>query len=568
MIKQITRQQRIDAITAQAQWDIIIIGGGITGAGIFKLASQLGLKTLLLEQKDFAWGSSSRSSKMVHGGLRYIAQGQIKLTKESVKERQRLLNEAPHLVKKQSFAMAHFKGQFPWPWIFNCLLRVYELFAKQPVNAHKQHHYLNNINFPYLVPNTNEKNSNGGTQFSDALTEDARLVLRQIQEAQNIGGHALNYCRVDRLLFDEQNKHRVIGVSALTEECTAAISLCAKIVINATGAWADKLALAIRSKNNSGNNKNSLAQPLKMRPLRGSHLIVPSWRLPVASVVSILHPVDKRPVQVYPWQNVTVIGTTDIEHDESLNVEAHISTEELDYLFAAVDVQFPNCKLTKEDIISTFSGVRPVIANDSKVSSSKEKRDHSIAQQDGLITVTGGKLTTFRMIAEQVLQLAATQLTINFNVDHSSIFEKATVNQKVLKQSAISGGVYQHLLGCYGQVTTEFLQQSACYQLKPISYSCHVWAELIWAVKYEQVQHLDDLLLRRTRLGNVLPNASECILEQVKILCQSLLSWSEQRWQDEVSRYQKIWHQYYSLPTITCLDAAKKPQVNEVVQRD
>jgi len=544
-----TRAQRIENIIAQPYWDIIIIGGGITGAGIFKLASQLGLKTLLLEKQDFAWGSSSRSSKMVHGGLRYIAQGQVKLTQESVQERQRLLNEAPYLVTKQSFAMGHYQGHFPWPWIFNSLLWVYELFAKNESAVHKQHQYFTKQNFPYLVPNTNEKHSKGGTQFYDAMTDDARLVLRQIQEAQQLGGQAINYCSVDALIYEDETKvtnnkaqkPKVKGVLVQTQECAEVLALKSKIVINATGAWANELTTRTNTNNKS----------IKIRPLRGSHIIVPSWRLPVASVVAILHPKDKRPVQVYPWQNVTVIGTTDVEHSESLHHEPCISTDEFDYLLAAVDFQFPQSKLTKDDVISTFSGVRPVIAGSGVVTTSQEKRDHSIYLQAGLITVTGGKLTTFRVIAEQVLQIAAKQLGFKFNASHFSIFDKVNLNQKEIKKSKLSKSEHQHLSGCYGTLIGEFLQQSPLYQLKCISYSRYLWAELVWAAKYEQVQHLDDLLLRRTRLGNILPEGAIHLMEQIKVLCQTYLEWSDNKWQSEVKSYQNLWNNHYSLPTVS-----------------
>lgn len=563
-LTQLTRSERLENIMAQPQWDIIVVGGGITGAGIFKLASQLGLKTLLVEQKDFAWGSSSRSSKMVHGGLRYIAQGQIKLTQESVQQRQRLLTEAPNLVTKQSFAIGHYQGQFPWPWIFNWLLWVYDLFEKKSKASQKQHQYLTKHNFPFLVPNTNEKHSKGGTQFNDAMTDDARLVLRQIQEGQQIGGHAINYCAVEKLLFnDDVRSGGVVSVVAKAEGYyqKKPLTLKTKLVVNATGAWAGEFAtkaVLYRNGSNAGN------RPLKIRPLRGSHIIVPSWRLPVASVVAILHPKDKRPVQVYPWQNVTVIGTTDVEHSEKLINEPYISQEEFDYLLAAVDFQFPHSELIKNDVISTFAGVRPVIASDGVVSSSQEKRDHSIYQQTGLITVAGGKLTTFRVIAEQVLQIAAKQLNFVFNVDNLAVFDQATfdlnanfksnsIQRKEFKnkRSTLNPQQSQHLLGCYGALTGDFLQQVASYQLKPISYSQHLWAELVWAVKYEQVQHLDDLLLRRTRLGNVLPQGAMLLMEQIKILCQSEMQWDESKWQSEVQAYHQLWQKHYNLPIIT-----------------
>lgn len=537
----LNRQQRLNIINEPQKWDLIIIGGGITGAGILKRAAQSGLKVLLLEQKDFAWGSSSRSSKMVHGGLRYIAQGDIALTRESVQQRERILKESSGLVFSQSFAMSHYKKQFPWPWIFNTLLSIYDLFA-----GRKEHRFFSNGHYQYLVPGIETNKLKGGTQFTDALTDDARLVLRLLQEAQQLGAQAINYVKVNSLLKDEQQ--RVIGVVAQSAEAAeggsaeAEITLNAKMVINATGAWTGHLAAE---------------QSMRIRPLRGSHIIVPSWRLPVASTISVLHPKDKRPVQIFPWQNVTVIGTTDVDHDQSLSKEPSISQAEFDYLLACVEYQFPSAKLTTSDVISTFAGVRPVVAGKrekaangegegenntvKKIDPSKEKRQHSIWLQPGLISIAGGKLTTFDVIAQEVLKEVAVELNFQMASFERPIFEHSTTQKS-------SHEINQQITANYGALTVEFIKQMDKDLLTPISYSRHLWAELVWAVKYEQVHHLDDLLLRRTRIGNVLPEGGADQFDKIKTLCIAELGWNELKWQLEVERYQKLWNCSYSLP--------------------
>jgi len=557
MSNQLTRQQRFERINEQPQWDIIIIGGGITGAGIFKHACQLGLKTLLVEQKDFAWGSSSRSSKMVHGGLRYIAQGQIKLTIESVQEREKLLQQLPNLVSPQSFVMGHYQRQFPPPFIFNSLLWVYNLFARKYNDDGLTPNALSTNELSYLVPQFNRDKNLGGTQFSDALTDDARLVLRLIQEGQQLSGCAVNYCKVNHYLFADGDTNtdnsKVVGISATGESIPENLTAHAKVVINATGAWADKLTgINPLKKANKQLTDNVSTKPIKIRPLRGSHIIVPSWRLPVASVVVILHPDDKRPVQVYPWQNVTVIGTTDVEHHQHLDDEAKISINELDYLLAAVASQFPHSQITANDIISTFAGVRPVVAGKSLIDPSKEKRDHSIWQQPGLLTVAGGKLTTFDVIAKQVLTFLRKDLALPSEKLSVPVFALPEIDvnliNKVVKKHQLSDYHYQHLLACYGDLLTDFFKENDDFLLSQISYSRHLWAELVWAVRHEQVQHLDDLLLRRTRLGNVLPEGAISILDKVKTLCITPLAWSENKWNFEVQRYKQLWKSHYSLP--------------------
>jgi len=546
-----TRDQRIVDIRNSACWDIVIVGGGITGAGILKLASQMGLKALLLEQKDFAWGSSSRSSKMVHGGLRYMAQGQLALTRESVVERQRLLKEGRPLVSKQSFVMSHYKKAFPGPWVFNKLLSCYDFIA-----GVKQHKFWPKSTYMSLAPKVDESELLGGTQFFDALTEDARLVQRLIQESLQLGGQAINYAKVlklNSLAFDNQ-----VTVKFEFEEDNLPVNLNAKVIINACGAWSNLVETQHTELEGANSQKTAFDKhsSMHMRPLRGSHLVLPNWRLPVASVISVQHREDKRPVQIYPWQNVTIVGTTDVEHDENMALEARISQQEFDYLLATITQQFPHAKITQDDVISTFSGVRPVTTKDASQSPSKEKREHHIEQQQGIITVTGGKLTTFRLIAEQVLTLVSQHLN-NKGKPYEAKLKcslKTACQQPILSQSfneldpSLSAEVQQQILTCYGEFSRAFVYESKKSTCKPIRYSKHLWAELIWSVRFEQVQHLDDLLLRRTRLGNVLPCGARELLPKIKALCSPYLCWNEQKWQEEINRYLAIWQNAYSLP--------------------
>ena len=528
-----SRQQRIADITAQSHWDLVVIGGGITGAGVLKLASQMGLKVLLLEQKDFAWGSSSRSSKMVHGGLRYMAQGQLALTRESVIERQRLVAQGQPLVTKHSFVMSHYQRVFPSPWLFNKLLDCYDFIA-----GVKQHKFWPKASYLSLAPNIDEKQLLGGTQFFDALTDDARLVLRLIQESLQLGAQALNYAQVTAI----ENKANGKQVTANVDGHTLTVN--ASVVVNATGAWSNQ----VNARCNSVENKAEKAP--HMRPLRGSHIVLPSWRLPVASVVAIRHSDDKRPVQVYPWQNVTIVGTTDVEHSSPLSEEACISQAEFDYLLKAVEQQFPDADIKASDVISSFSGVRPVITTDKNAPPSKEKREHQINNHDGVISVTGGKLTTFRLIAEQVLQQAAQYIAVpDFNSKLEAVHQYAIFSQaKGQLAQPLSAHIHQQICACYGSLDQQFIKSSDAQQLLPIRYSKHLWAELIWAVRYEQVQHLDDLLLRRTRLGNVLPKGGIDILPKIQALCAPYMPWSDTHWQQEITRYVQLWRKYYRVP--------------------
>lgn len=520
MIEANSREQLLTQLATDTQWDVIVIGGGVVGAGVFKYANQLGQKVLLLEQKDFAWGSSSRSSKMVHGGLRYIAQGQARLTRESVQERELLIEKAQGLVESTSYVFSHHRWKYPGKLPFNILMWIYSHFS-----GHKQYRSLSAPDYTMLMPGTKQPRLKGGTQYVDALTDDARLVFRLIQEAKSHGGVALNYVKVASVIRDGD---RVTGVVAQPEEAGEPITLKARLVVNATGAWADKLD----------------AQVI-MRPLRGSHILVPNWRLPVASVVTLLHPKDRRPVMIYPWQNATLIGTTDLDHDPDMDIEPSMSREELDYIYQAVEYEFPGTHLKDEDLLSSFAGVRPIVLDhpvDKKVSASHEKREHSLFCQPGFITVTGGKLTTFRVIANHVMSKAADMLGLVKPLKDFTLFE----NVKADADKPYG----DYLAGRYGRFVEAFAAEFSqnVELMKPIRYSKTLWAELVFAARYEQVTHLDDLLLRRTRIGNILPQGGFDELDKIKALCAPVLDWSEDKWQQEMTRYRDIWTQHYSLP--------------------
>lgn len=349
----VQRTQALQAL-AHREWDMVIIGGGITGAGILLEAARRGYKALLVEQRDFAWGTSSRSSKLVHGGLRYLKEGQLGLTRDSVRERQNLLREARGLVEPQSFAFADYQGRKPGRWLFQLGLAVYDWLAGQRA----RHHYPAD-EFLMLAPHIARTDLKGGLCYTDAKTDDARLVLRVLQEARGLGGVAINYLGAEQLLrADDSSDGRVSGVQLRDAAGGGVYQVHAKVVVNATGAWADIL-------------RQQQGAPRRLRPLRGSHLVLPAWRLPVAQAVSLMHPQDGRPVFAFPWEGATLVGTTDVDHGADLQQEARITEAEVRYLLAALDFQFPQLQLTRADVIATYAGVRPVI-DTGKADPSKE----------------------------------------------------------------------------------------------------------------------------------------------------------------------------------------------------
>ena len=510
---------------ANNDWDVVIAGGGITGAGIAREAARRGQKVLLVERQDYAWGTSSRSSKMVHGGLRYIAAGDIKTTMHSVSERERLMNEAPGLVDQMSYLMAHYKGVFPGPFIFNTLLRIYDFFAGK---RYRKFHKL--AGFEYLSPLVNEENLIGGTQFADAVTDDSRLVIRVLREAQKDGADVINYVGIKSLLKDGD---KVVGAVLENAETGEQYNIKSKVVINATGAWADEL-------------RGEVSDEKNIRPARGSHVIVPSWRLPVGSAFTAMHPDDKRPIFIFPWEGRTVIGTTDLDNNGIDNNETSMTRDELGYLLKVANFQFPKAELVEKDIISSWAGVRPLVSSGA-LNPSKEKRDHSVWNDKGLVTVSGGKLTTFRLIALDVLQ-AASEYLPNFNAKDSGadIFTKSKPKNALFAK--LPGYLKMRLQGHYGMDGDALLEQAHDKELDVIPGAQAMWAELRWSARNEAVMHLDDLLLRRTRIGLLVEKGGLIFEERIKQICCEELNWSDAKWQQELERYQGIWNKYYSIP--------------------
>ncbi len=521
-------RQPLPAQLAQ-EWDIVIVGGGITGAGILLEAARRGLKVLLIEQRDFAWGTSSRSSKLVHGGLRYLKEGKWRMTRDSVHERQSLMQEAAGLVDPQSFAFADYRGRKPGRWMFALGLAIYDLMGGKLIGKRARHYFAAD-EFLQLAPHIAREGLDGGLCYIDAKTDDARLVLRVLQEAMSYGAVAINYLAARQILRDPDGS--VNGLELLDAIGGESHSVRAKVVINATGAWADGL-------------RRQQGAPAKLRPLRGSHLIFPAWRLPVAQAISLMHPRDGRPVFAYPWEGATLVGTTDVDHSADLQIEAAITPDEVTYLMAALEFQFPQLALTLDDIIATYAGVRPVI-DSGQADPSKEGRDHAVWLEQGLLTVTGGKLTTFRLIALDALKHVAPLLPDwKASLESTPLFRPAktlALDKRLSTQQA------QRLLGHYGQRACAVLAAAQAGELDCIAGTQTMWVELRWAARHEAVMQLEDLLLRRTRLGLLLRGGGAEILPRIRAICQAELRWSDARWEAEQVAYLGLWHKHYGLP--------------------
>ncbi len=509
----------------EEKWDLVIVGGGITGAGILREAVRRNLKTLLVEQRDFAWGTSSRSGQLVHGGLRYLEQGNFKLTYESVKERGKLLRELPGLVDTFGLMMTFYKGSRFKRLIVRAALLVYDI-----MNGSFRKHKFSIKEVIRLVPNIDKKNLAGGLLFYESVTDDSRLVLRVLQQAREEGGIAINYCKVNSLL---KEKDRVCGVTMEDMTTGDKLDIQAKQVINATGAWVDNLRKNVKKANQK-----------HVRPLRGSHLVFSADRLPISDSIVMTHPTSKRPGFALPWEGRVITGNTDIDHTGDLSVEASITSDEVDYLLENVQHHFPDLGIDRGDIIATFSGVRPVV-DSGKTDPSAESRDHVVWQEDGLLTVTGGKLTTFRLIALDALKATQVVLGVLPDLDKEQMFfepfEEMTSIVGKLEEKTLT-----RLKGRYGSCAIDLISAANEGELKKIPGTLTLWAELRWAAKNEAVVHLEDLMLRRTRIGLLLDQGGKEFLPRIREICQPTLEWNDNKWCQEEQQYLETWQRCHS----------------------
>ncbi len=352
-----------------------------------------------------------------------------------------------------------------------------------------------------------------------------------IRETAMKGGTALNYAAAGKLL--KTSAGRVCGavVQDKSGQQLPDAEILARVVINAAGPWSDEV-------------RGQIGAPARLRKLRGSHLIFSRERLPLKHAVTLLHPRDHRAMFAIPWEGVSLIGTTDLDHNYSVTGgEPFTTSEEIEYILEAGNATFPSTALRHEDVISSFSGLRPVI-NTGNPDPSKESRAHVVWDEDGMITITGGKLTTFRIMAEEALAAASKYLP-----NPIDITKKIRYFDKLADLKA--GGIVltselAYLMGRYGDETSQVLACAKNGENQPISPLPNLWSEIRWAARTGAVEHLDDLLLRRVRLGMQLADGGADIIEKVREIAQVELGWSDPKWEIELARYYAIYAAAYS----------------------
>ncbi|MDX1381438.1 MAG: glycerol-3-phosphate dehydrogenase/oxidase [Xanthomonadales bacterium] len=513
-------------------WDLIVIGGGITGAGILREAVRRGYRALLLEQRDFCWGTSSRSSKLVHGGLRYLAGGQIRLTRHALLERERLLREAPYLVRRVPFYYPLRRGVFPPRFAAAVLFWLYDRLAG--IDDHRR---VEPDELRELFPGLDPAGLTGAYRYTDAITDDARLVLRILHDAVTHGAVVRNYSEVTRLLREPpaEGPGRVRGVRVEDAGSGAALELEAAVVINATGAWADRF-------------DSTPPDDLRIHPQRGSHLVLDAHDFPAPAAIFLHNPEDGRRLFAYPWQGRTVIGTTDLPHEQGLEAPACITPAEFEYLLRAAARLYADRPPTPDDVIATWSGIRPIIAAGPVGRPSGASREHRVWSEPGLVSCSGGKLSTFHHMALDVMERAAVFLPPprNGHARDSRVLDDTGLRPEDLPGLAPERATT--LIGRFGRAAAALAASAAGEDLQPLGDSDVCPAELSWSLRREAVVHLDDLLLRRSRLGVVMAKGGAALLNEVRDICMRDAGWDDARWSYECERYRDIIARYYPVP--------------------
>lgn len=503
----------------EGKWDVIIIGGGATGLGIAVDAASRGYKTLLLEKDDFAHGTSSRSTKLVHGGVRYLEQGNISLVFEALRERGILMKNAPHLVHKQPFMVPHYKrwrGFYYWVG-----LKLYDLLAGRFGIGPSKH--LSKKEAVDMVPKIASDRLRGGVLYYDGHFDDSRLAINLAQTSAEQGGTLINYMKVTGLV---KNDDKVVGVEATDELTGEEYSIKGRAVINATGVFTDEILAMDDSMTNS-----------VIAPSQGIHIVIDREFLSSDTAVMIPETKDGRVLFAIPWYDKVMIGTTDTPVDE-VSSEPEAMESEIDYILEHID-EYLAKKPTRSDIKSVFAGLRPLVKNGDEDNTSEISRDHSLfVTPSGLITIAGGKWTTYRKMAEDVVDRAS---------ETAELEEKECVT-KELKIHGWNPDVDSNdSLDLYGDDRNHIEKIVEMYP----EYGEHlhdrlpyIKAEVIWAARNEMAMTVEDFNSRRTRALFLDAKASEEMAPEVARLMAKEYGHDEDWINDQLESYSKLAKRY------------------------
>jgi glycerol-3-phosphate dehydrogenase len=500
------------------EFDLLVIGGGINGAGIARDAAMRGLRTALVEKGDFASGTSSKSSKLIHGGVRYLEHGNFRLVHVACRERDLLRRRlAPHLVKPLAFLFPVYHGDPVGLLGLAAAMWLYDTLAI--FRNIRRHRMLTRKRTLGLEPNVRAEGLRGAALYYDCFTDDARLTLETVLAAEEEGAIAINYVELHDFV---KKGSRLVGAHLRDRLTRLEFEVRAHRVVNAAGPWADRVRRL----------DDPAAKPC-LRLTKGVHVVVRRERVGNTQAVVMHSPRDQRILFVIPWEEHNIIGTTDTDFTDEPD-EVAPDAADVKYLLEAANWFFPAAKLIPADVVSSYAGVRPLVASHDKENPSAVSREEEIFQSpSGLITLAGGKLTTYRWVAAQVVRLVTRQLGTtstawrrsSATADKPLPGGRASDPAHVARELACDDGYglsreqINHLVWRYGSRTQKvvgLLRDDGDLKQVLVQGLPDIWAEAAFAVKSEMAVCCDDILFRRTHIALKKPPESSQVAEKIR----------------------------------------------------
>jgi glycerol-3-phosphate dehydrogenase len=527
------RADHVAALGAE-RFDLLVVGGGITGCGVALDAASRGLRVALVERHDFASGTSSKSSKLVHGGLRYLQQGDIRLVYEALHERRRLMRNAPHLVSIQPFLLPIFTKDglinAKMARAIGSAMWMYDLTGGWRIG--KRHRRLKQDETLAQMPTLAGERLAAGYLFYDCRADDARLTLTLARTAAlDHGAVVVNRAAVTGLRHGPDG--RIAGAEIHVDG--AAVAVDASVVVNATGVWVDDLRTMDEGQD-----------PDMIRPAKGMHITVPWDRVRNEVAVILPVPKDKRSIFVVREGDLCYVGTTDTDYDGPLD-DPQCTPEDIDYLLSTLN-SWTTERIERSDVVGTWAGLRPLVRGATSDRTADLSRRHSVVTSDhGLVTVTGGKLTTYREMAGDTVDAAAKMLPDDVDAGRSRTkrlplrgHDHRSELQRWVKRGIASQAVVDHLDGRYGgdaRVVLAMLEGDAALARPIVPGLPYLRAEAVYAARHEMATTIDDVLSRRTRARLWARDDSADAADDVAELIGGVLGWDEERRADAAADY-------------------------------
>jgi len=518
--------------------DVLIIGGGITGAGIARDAALRGFRTALVDKADFGAGTSSHSSRLIHGGIRYLEQRAFHLVFEASRERRVLLKIAPHLVRPLAFLFPVYRGGRLPAWKLRAGMWLYDVLSV--FRNVRWHRWLRAKKVRRVEPGLRDRGLIGAALYYDAQTDDARLVIATVRSAVRAGALAANYVETTALLKPDGRVRGATVRDVLTGETA---SIRANVVVNATGPWSDHLRQL----------DEPHAAPI-LRLTKGAHVTVPRRRLGNEHAVTLLSQIDGRVMFALPWGDLSYVGTTDTDADASPDA-LRVTAADVTYLLRSANAAFPDAHLTSKDVVSAWVGLRPLLRED-HAHPSQVSREHRVFESPhGLISIAGGKLTTYRVMARDVVDRVAARL---HELDGRALPPRAQTDRQplpggeaaeleVLVEAARARGASEttarHLVASYGSEAAAVL--NLVDRDRPLGEPIvagrpEIWAEVTYGVEREMAVRLQDILIRRLHLFYEVPDQAQSVVPRVAARMKQLLGWDQTREAEELRDYFQI----------------------------